>query len=254
MITITPLFSGSRGNSTLIRTEKQTILLDCGYGFRALSMKLKSLSVDPRETCVVITHEHSDHISALKNWTKYYHTDVYAPQNTSMILANRCFCDAREVCGEFDVQDVHVDVYQCSHDATNCYGYRFTYKNERVASVTDTGFATPELSAFLSPCKSIILESNHDVDMLWHGEYSYFLKQRIASDFGHLSNDQATEVLAQLIGTKVRNVILGHLSQQNNTARVAYDTAQKMYSQKGVKVGLDVCLYVADQDENGVTV
>lgn len=105
----------------------------------------------------------------------------------------RCFySDIAAVEGPFDVKDIRADVFRCSHDARECLGYRFSDGKESVACVTDTGIATLRLVDFLAPCKSIMLESNHDSEMLQHGAYPYLLKRRIASELGHLSNRQAS--------------------------------------------------------------
>ena len=256
MIKIIPLFSGSKGNSTLIQTENTLLLLDVGYSYRATLEKFKALGISPKEVdAVVITHEHADHVCALPMWTKNFHTKVYAPQATVNYLMQRCFySDIAAVEGPFDVKDIRADVFRCSHDARECLGYRFSDGKESVACVTDTGIATLRLVDFLAPCKSIMLESNHDSEMLQHGAYPYLLKRRIASELGHLSNRQASLVLEKLIGSNVRNVVLAHLSQQNNTKQLAMGCAVDMYSKHNVQVGKDVFVYVADQKENGVEI
>ena len=255
MLTVTPLFSGSRGNCTLIRTDNTAVLLDAGYGFKAIQSKLKDLGISPQEiSAIVVTHEHSDHVSALPVWSRRYRTKVFAPPLTSTYLSMQGVYNIQEVKGSFQVDDLTVFPYQCSHDARNCFGYRFTAGNNSVASVTDTGEASAELVPFLAPCNTIILESNHDLDMLWNGDYPFYLKNRINSKYGHLSNTQAAEVLCKLIGSNVKNVILAHLSQQNNTKTLALTSATEMYAKNGVKVGADVNVYVADQYFNEITI
>lgn len=229
--------------------------MDAGYGFRAIVQKLKSLGITPQQIeAVVVTHEHSDHVSALPVWSRHFRTKVFAPPLVSTYLNMQGVYDVTEVQGFFEVDDVAVATYQCSHDARNCFGYRFTAANQSVAAVTDTGEASGELVPFLSICKTIVLESNHDLDMLWNGDYPFYLKNRINSKYGHLSNTQAAEVLTQLVGSSVQNVILAHLSMQNNTKQAALDTVAQAYTKLGVTVGKDVNVYVADQYENEVTV
>jgi len=254
MIKIAPLFSGSRGNCTLIRTPSQNILLDMGYGFRATVAKLNSLGIDPQSiSAVLLTHEHSDHIHALPMWEKRFHTPIFAPELIANYLSQLCQSDIAPVCKEFDLNDLHIDVYVCSHDARQCFGYRFCDGKMSAASVTDTGEPTLQLVRFLSPCEKILLESNHDAQMLKRGDYPYPLKERILSKFGHLSNEQAASVLSKLTNT-LRAVVLGHLSRQNNTEKLAYESAAAVFEKAQMQIGKDIFVYVADQDVNEIEI
>lgn len=257
MLKLTPLFSGSRGNCTLIQSQNTNILLDVGYSYKKLLLALQSKNLTPKDIhAIVITHEHDDHICALPMWTKYkMDTQIYVPKPIVNCIATRSYSPFVEgVSGSFVVGDVTVDVYECSHDSQACCGYRFTADNESIASVTDTGCYNDELVAFLAPCKAVQLESNHDVTMLMQGRYPYPLKRRISSPFGHLSNDQCAELLQKLIGTNVKKVVLAHLSENNNTAELAFDTINKMYQKNNVIEGKDVQLYVASQHTVGETI
>ncbi len=254
MVKITPLFSGSTGNSTLIQTSKVNILLDAGRSCKAIVERLAKNGLTLQDiSAIVVTHEHSDHISALKNILKRCDIPIYAPSAIVDYIEGTCLCDnVIGVENSFDLFDMHVDTYKCSHDAIECFGYRFTNDNS-IGCVTDTGTADQKLIDFLAPCQTIFLESNHDVKMLTVGPYPYPLKRRIASELGHLSNNQAAEVLKKLINTNVKNVVLAHLSRTNNSKDVALQTALDMYNKCGVAVGKDVFLYVADWQENEVT-
>ena len=255
MLKVSPLFSGSKGNCTLIQSDNTNILLDAGYGYRYIVKALESRGLTPKDIdAIVITHEHTDHVAALPLWTKTYPTPVYAPTLIADYVRQRVyFAEVYDVSGSFAVNDVAVDVYECSHDARCCFGYRFSLNDSHFACVTDTGCVTDTLIDFLTPCSTVMLESNHDVDMLVKGEYSYVLKQRILSDFGHLSNVQAAEILSKLIG-KTKNVILAHLSEKNNTRELAFSSVVNMYAANGVTEGKDVMVYIADQYKNEVTI
>lgn len=257
MLRLTPLFSGSRGNCTLIQSQNTNILLDVGYSYKKLLLALESKSLTPKDIhAIVITHEHDDHTCALPMWTKYAPTtQIYVPQPIVNCISTRSYSPFVEgILGSFVVGDINVDVYECSHDSMACCGYRFTCGGQSIASITDTGSYTDEIVKFLAPCKVVQLESNHDLTMLMQGRYPYPLKRRISSPYGHLSNDQCAQILQQLIGTNVKKVVLAHLSENNNTQELAFDTVNKMYQRNNIVEGKDVQLYVASQHTVGETI
>ena len=256
MLKISPLFSGSKGNCTLIQSDNTNILLDAGFSYRPIVRALEQRGLTPADIdAIVITHEHGDHISALPLWTKYTPTPIYAPQLLTDYLQQRVyFSEVHEIVGNFILGDVEIDIFECSHDARCCYGYRFSVGKQHFACVTDTGCVTDKLVEFFRPCSAIMLESNHDVDMLVKGEYSYPLKRRILSDFGHLSNAQAAEALLKLVGKDVKHVILAHLSEKNNTHELAFNSAVNTYAAQGLTEGKDIMVYVADQYKNNITI
>lgn len=256
MLKISPLFSGSKGNCTLIQTDKTNILLDLGFGYRAILQALTERNLTPDDIdAIIITHDHGDHTCALPMWTKHTSTPVYVPAKLAVSLEKKtCFSQVIPVDSNFFVKDVVVEIYPCSHDTLCCFGYRICSNQQYFACVTDTGCITDRLVEFLSPCSAIMLESNHDVDMLLKGNYSYPLKRRILSDYGHLSNAQATEILSRLIGKTPKYVILAHLSEINNTHELAFNSVVSMYAAQGLTEGKDVNVYVADQYKNEITI
>lgn len=256
MLKICPLFSGSRGNCTLIQSGSVNILLDAGFSYKAILRALEVRGLAQSDvSAIIITHEHSDHVGALSYWGRACPTPIYAPAPIACYVRQRApFCEVREIDGSFTVGDVTVDVFECSHDSTCCCGYRFTSGNSAFACVTDTGRATDELVAFLSPCSAVMLESNHDVGMLMQGAYPYHLKRRILSDFGHLSNAQTAEVVQKLANSRVKTIILAHLSENNNTKELAFNATVDALAACGLTEGKDVIVHVADQYENEVTV
>lgn len=254
MIKLSPLFSGSRGNCALVQADGTNILLDAGYHYKQIISRLAEFNITSADIdAIVLTHEHSDHISALPYLTRGLQSKVYAPEAICGIVTQRTYCsEVSAVSGSFNVGDVLIDVYQCSHDSVDCVGYKFTFNGESVACVTDTGRVDGRLTDFLAPCKGIMLESNHDVDMLQNGVYPYQLKRRILSDFGHLSNDQTAQVIATLKGSNVKQIALAHLSEQNNTKEIAFNTAVRALNSVGLEEGRDVKIYVADQYANRI--
>lgn len=256
MLTISPLFSGSRGNCALVQADDVNILLDAGYNYKQIVARLADFNLTPADIdAITLTHEHSDHISSLPYLTRGFQSRVYAPQAICNIVAQRTYCsEISAINGSFSIGSVTVDVYRCSHDSIDCVGYRFTHGGESVASVTDTGRFDDDLIDFLSPCKGIMLESNHDVDMLKNGPYPYPLKRRIMSDIGHLSNEQAAQIIVKLKGSAVKHIVLSHLSEENNTKEIAFDSAVKALNSVGLIEGRDITIYVADQYENRRTI
>lgn len=256
MIKFTPLFSGSKGNCSLVQSDETNILLDVGYGYKATVGRLALSGLFPKDIdTIVITHEHADHIAALPMWTKYNpDVKIYAPSPLMDLICKKSYSpNVQAIDGEFDAKTLHVIPYCCSHDAICCYGYKFSDGVTSVACVTDTGIATDQTIKFLSDCKIVQIESNHDVNMLLKGEYSYPLKRRILSDFGHLSNEQAAELLTKLVGTSVKIVVLAHLSEKNNTKELAFNQTVSAYARLGLVEGRDVTVYCADQYHNEVT-
>ena len=255
MLKISPLFSGSKGNCTLVQSESVNILLDAGFNYKSILRALSDRGLAQKDVdAIIVTHEHGDHINALPYWGKSCPTPIYAPAQIADYLRQRVyFSEVREVTGSFNIGDVAVDVYECSHDARCCCGYRFSSGGGLFACVTDTGCFGDELIGFLAPCKAVMLESNHDVNMLVKGEYSYILKQRILSSYGHLSNAQAAEVVQKLAHSSVKTVILAHLSEKNNTKELAFNAAVEALCSCGLTEGRDVTVYVADQYKNEVT-
>ena len=255
-IKVYPLFSGSRGNCTLIQSGGVNILLDAGFSYKAILRALAEHGLTQKDVdAIVISHEHSDHISALPYWGKACSTPIYAPAPIADYLRQRVyFCEVIAIDGSFNIGDVKVDVYECSHDARGCCGYRFSDGYGYFACVTDTGCFDDRLIEFLSPCKAIMLESNHDVNMLTKGAYPYPLKQRILSPYGHLSNAQTAEIVCKLANTCVKTIILAHLSENNNTKELAFNATVEALCSCGLVEGRDVTVYVADQYKNEVSI
>ncbi len=254
MVKIFPLYSGSGGNCTLVQSDNANLLVDVGLGCRATLSALKMYNLSLSDiTAIVVTHEHSDHIGGISSFVSHSPVPVYAPKAIADLVAKRATCcDVSGIADVTEIADLRIERYECSHDAAACYGYRFSDGTNSVATVTDTGCVTTGLVDFLAPCDRIQLESNHDVDMLKSGPYPYPLKRRILSDFGHLSNDQATQVLSDLVGSNVKSVILAHLSEHNNTAELAFNNVVNMYADKGLVEGRDISVYVAKQHDNTV--
>lgn len=240
------LASGSRGNVTLIRSATTNILIDCGVSYSRLTKLLNGFLLTPSDVnAIVITHSHSDHIQGLPTFLSYNPTvKVFVRSNCVQDVYERTFWNSEVFDDNFCIGEIQVESYCCHHDVA-CCGYRFFDGLSSCAYVTDTGFVDEQLVNFLSHIDTIVVESNHDLNMLREGRYPPQLKRRIESPHGHLSNDQNAELLAVVLPTGVKHVILAHLSEQNNTATLALSAAQKVVEK--LNLGGQVTVTVAEQ-------
>lgn len=239
MFQTSALASGSKGNSFLVRTQRTKLLFDAGLSWKRTEQILIELSLSPeRIEGVVISHEHTDHVkgvSALVRKLKipvfiteqtYYASEKYFQNIKSDIL----FFKPGE---DIEVGDLIVHPFPSSHDAVDACNFTVTkadYDGRKLAIATDLGFGTKLLVEEIKGATTIILESNHDLEMLMNGEYPWHLKQRIKSINGHLSNDQAVGVMTQIAHQQLNNVILAHLSEENNNPQKALDTMTQYLS------------------------
>ena len=230
---ICTLFSGSKGNCTYIETPAAKILIDMGKNCKAVTAALAEIGVSPDALdAVFITHEHRDHIDALAVFCKHHPLPIHVQRAS----AERIYQNAPHL-GELlhvypdaaschvQVGDVTVQAFRTPHDSRASVGYRITMDGEvptHLAYATDIGHVTDEIMQNLLGCESVVLESNHDPDMLMDGPYPYDLKLRISGKKGHLPNEECAAVAAQLYASGTKNILLAHLSEQNNTPRLAF--------------------------------
>ena len=232
MAIVCPLFSGSRGNSYYIGSRESGILLDAGRSARQIGKMLERCRI-PMEAVkgIFITHEHADHIQGLRVLASKYHLPVFASAGTLQKLQqDGCLSGeflAEEIpWGGLDFAGMSFQPFPTSHDSAESVGYRIdTLDGAQIGFATDLGMVTPEVTAHLERCKMVVLESNHDVGMLQNGSYPYPLKRRILSEQGHLSNEACAGCLPKLVETGTSQILLAHLSEENNTPDVARQTA-----------------------------
>lgn len=257
MAKIVPLFSSSRGNSYYISGNGSAILVDAGRNCKQIELSLSQngLSMD-KVGAIFVTHEHNDHISALKVLVKKYRLPVYATGGTlsELIRTDKLPADAvvhelsaTTVFGDFSVKKV-----ETSHDAAESCGFLITTPDDRrCAIVTDTGYLTDDAKNAVAGSHLAVLESNHDIGMLRNGAYPYPLKQRILSDYGHLSNVSCACELPGFVESGLTRIILAHLSQENNIPSIALSEAVKSLSRAGMTRDMDYILDVAAPETIG---
>lgn len=256
MARIYPLFSSSKGNATFIGTEKGGILIDCGVSCKRLMAALE-LNRIPAESvkAVFITHEHSDHVSGLRQFTNKTGCPVYGQKRTLQRLAeadkispSSPVIDMTNIA--ITAADMEVRCFNTPHDTIQSCGYRIhTSDDKHCAVCTDLGHVTPEVDAALTGCRLVLLEANYDENMLRTGGYPLYLKQRILSQNGHLSNDDCAVQVEKLIERGTTHFILGHLSQDNNRPVIADKTVHSFLS-RFVR-GKDYLLGVAPVETQG---
>lgn len=218
------LSSGSKGNTTYIETDNAKILIDIGNTSKYVKEKLEGFGVDPASLdAILITHTHVDHIKGLKVFENKYHVPVYI---TKIMHKSLDFIDDYVWIDkdEFDIKDIHVTPIKTSHDAPDSRGYVISNKDKSIVYITDTGYINEKYFDILKNKNIYIMESNHDVEMLTNGKYPFNLRQRILSDKGHLSNADSSKYLSAFIGDNTKYILLAHLSEENNTETLAYET------------------------------
>ena len=232
------LASGSKGNAALISTDSQRFLVDVGISCRELVKRMQQVGASPEELDgVFVTHEHVDHVKGIVTFAKKYQVPLYASQGTWRAVIsrypelNRANC--RLTGQRLLVGDVSIACFATSHDAAQPQGYSFLWRSgeTQCTYVTDTGFVTPAVREAVLGSDVLVLEANHDVEMLKNGSYPYELKQRILGTRGHLSNNTAGQFLLQL-EKMPRRIFLAHLSEQNNLPKLALDTVKNILDSK----------------------
>lgn len=249
-----PLCSGSSGNASFLEAEGRRFLIDAGLPRKRIAALLESIGV-PLHTidAVFLTHEHVDHVAGAGVLARAHHIPVYAaadcfsalPPSVGEIPAAcmRVFEPDREFfCGK-----VRVFPFSTPHDAAHAVGYSFMAEGRKVTVMTDVGHVDDRLLTQLSGSDLVLLEANHDVDMLLAGPYPYPLKQRILSRRGHLCNEDCGRALIALHERGVRNVILGHLSRENNTPELARVTIEAMLESAGILSDMRVSVALRDR-------
>lgn len=222
------LGSGSQGNGTLLQSGPTTILMDCGFMLRDTEARLRRLGVAPHDvTAVVVTHEHADHIGGVARFARKYRLPVWLTDGTRAGWRDGPVPRNQRVrCGEcFTIGALTVEPFAVPHDAREPCQYVFGDGRFRVGVLSDAGAPTEAMRAALSGCDALLMEFNHDVHMLATGPYPPPLRERVGGPLGHLSNAQSAELLRALDRSRLRHLVLTHLSQKNNTPALALAAA-----------------------------
>lgn len=227
---ITALYSGSKGNSVLIESENAKILIDAGKSARALCTALNDVGTSIDEIdAIFITHEHRDHISALEILLKYHKIPVHiVGASARKLLMKGLSVYEESICTHppifsVEIGNMLIKSFPTPHDSEFSVGYTIKIGEKTIGYATDIGYITSEIKNALCGCESIVLECNHDEEMLMNGPYPYDLKLRIRSNRGHLSNADCASFASELCFVGTKNILLAHLSEENNDPALAFD-------------------------------
>ncbi|TLG77461.1 MBL fold metallo-hydrolase [Culicoidibacter larvae] len=246
------LFSGSSGNSSYVRVGDDVYLIDAGVSTKRLLAALAEHNIDAQQIkAVFLTHEHSDHIAGLRVLCDKYNIPLYTNEQTF----NHIPVKSRPVSSQvifmehnfLYLDQLYIKTVPISHDAKDGLGYVFETNNKKVVYLTDTGYVSEAVKHEIAGADGYIIESNHDPELLLQSAYPWHVRQRILSDQGHLSNESCGYLLANIISTSTRFVVLAHLSENNNLAELALKTVENILVEKQVRNGLEQ-LCVAYQD------
>ncbi len=226
MMRFASLGSGSKGNALLIEVKDTLILLDCGFGPAEVSARMARLGLEGGDLdAIIVTHEHGDHGGGVAKLSTRYDIPVYLTRGTysglgagGRAITGPRFIDAYT---SFVIGDAEVRPYTVPHDAREPVQFVVSDGAARLGVLTDTGMPTPHIVEVLSGVEALVLECNHDLDMLMNGPYPASLKQRVAGRLGHLSNDASAEIVRAMDCSRLQHVIAAHLSEKNNTPELA---------------------------------
>lgn len=242
------LSSGSKGNSTLVMTDNVRLLIDVGMNYQYIEKELTTVGISPFDiTHILITHTHSDHIKGLKTFLKKTGIHVSIPYDMKEEMLEIVSSDLIDYIDDENIfSDLSVSLIHTSHDTNSSVGFIMSDEKSSLVYVTDTGYINRKYLKKIGNKSVYIMESNHDEEMLMEGPYPYYLKQRVISDSGHLSNKTASKYLSTAVGEKTKYIILAHLSEKNNTEELAREALMDRLKENS----FDINLLIARQSES----
>ena len=254
MVNFISLISGSSGNATLISDGKTHILTDCGMSGARLRDALKRVGIAPESlAALLITHEHADHVRGAGVIARRYGLPVYSTQKTLAAMdcgpINEDLLHVIKPDTDFEIGGIGIRSFSIPHDAADPVGYCYFADNEKYSLATDIGHMNDYIFEHISGSRAVLLESNHNVELLQMGSYPYPLKRRILSNIGHLANEDAAKCAVELLKSGTERIALGHLSQENNRPEIALLETHNALTDAGAKVGDDIALTVAQRFE-----
>lgn len=242
------LGSGSKGNALLVEVGQTRVLMDCGFGLGDTIMRLERLGISPEQLSgIVVSHEHGDHIGGVARLARKFNLPVWLTHGTlrrqpQAFAGTVCFHEINP-CQAFFIGDIEITPFPVPHDAAEPVQFVFGDGARRLGVLTDVGCVTAHIEQTLSGCHALVLECNHDSNMLMNGDYPYSLKQRVGGRFGHLNNCDAADFLRRLDVSHLQHLIAAHLSDNNNTVELAVQALSQALNCEADWIG------VASQEE-----
>lgn len=241
------LASGSTGNSCYIATDEIRLLVDVGLTTKRIEGLIREIGEDPTQLDgILITHEHADHIRGLSVLARRYKLPIYCNHATWQAIRKMVkdlddsYVNIFQTGEQHQLGDLKVESFGISHDAAEPMGFVFTHNQKKLSFVTDLGYVSEKIKERIYNSDVLIMEANHDVEMLRMGRYPWNLKRRILGDSGHLSNEACADALIDVIGRSTRNVYLAHLSKENNMIDLANMTVRQILGEAGIDVDSQV--------------
>jgi len=237
----TVLSSGSTGNATVVQGEDRTIMIDAGLSAKKIDELMKQQGITGHDLdAILVTHEHSDHIKGLGAFARKYELQIFANEATWGAMEKhvgvispqqRVIIETGE---QIKLGQLEIQSYPISHDAIDPVGYSFQQRGEKLGVATDLGYVSDKVRQHIEDCDVLVLESNHDTEMLRVGKYPWNIKRRILSDVGHLSNVAAGEALLELMTDRTKRIYLAHLSLDHNQMDLAMLTINSIFESNGI--------------------
>lgn len=250
------LYSGSSGNSIFVSSNNTKILIDAGLSGKMIESALASISETGNEIdAILVTHEHSDHIKGVGILSRKYDIPIYATSRTweamGTSLGSIKDYNIKTIEGDcLNIKDMDIIRYGISHDAADPSGYCINCSGKKISIATDLGCFSSEIKHEIMDSDVILLESNHDVEMLKFGPYPYYLKRRVLSNTGHLSNDDCGKAILEMQNGKSKRIVLGHLSNTNNYPDLAYKTVYNILKEGNVDMEKEIKISIAKRSES----
>lgn len=244
LMKVCSLASGSKGNSAIVIGENSFLMVDIGVNLKHVNECLCKLQINPNDISgVLITHEHSDHIKGVESFCNKYDVPIFCHESLYNVICAqmpKCLRLINSYNSNFELGEFKVFPFELAHDSASCFGYRIYDDGGSVSFVTDTGYLPDSAYKVIENSPLVFLEANYDPDMLFACSYPIFLKKRIMSNNGHLSNLDCAKIIEKLSKTGTRVVALSHLSENSNTPYLAYNTIKNYLENKNVVIDKDI--------------